>query len=894
MALLVKSGTFTCPTTGNEGNFSVGSLDFGGQAGKVLILWSLRQTSSVSVDDCNMAFGVATSSSNRRVIAFGSDDATPDSTICAGSATDKCLWVVTQGTGGAVVAAADFVQWDENGFTLNFSTCDATAWRVHYLILGGSDITGAKLLSIQSKTSTGQQAYTGAGFQPTCIMPFRSLKSTSEAVAYARRDMNHQIGFAMGSGSGNQSYTAGQSEDAENTMDCRRAQKTDKCFCILSETTDAINQEAELVQFDSDGFTLDWTTQSDGTADYHYVLCLAGPQFKCWSFSSRDQEGDQVVTGLGFQPTLELFCGWNTSAALGVAASNASARGFWVSSSEFFCTWQSDQDGVGSANAARDSNSAALTVRDANQTLLGTADFVTQDSGGFTLNWDLHDAGGRSYHGLAIGPAATALVGIDTWDPNHPDRVVLRPQARAPQPAHSIPLFPLPTDLWEPRFPPKLSRAKAVQWGQSEMPHPFFLTGADTWLPGFPDRLDRARRGQEGEAELLLPLFPLEADKWAPSFPDKLNRRPLPQPGEFSLDLPAIVQALSGFLQDQSQQSPVARRASHTQASMPVDAFLLTPEALRFQPPRPTLPTRLRQPDGQTPLELGAFLLPQESLRTQHPRPKPAGRNQSPAGQTPIELGPFLLSQEALRIQGPQARAAPRGPQAPQPELPFPAIVQALLSADALYLQPPRVRQPFRSPQAPPASLPPITLGAPPLLSFPVIPETRQDLGYDLIQEGGSVGPPFNLLPPAAMFIRGSNSPGHNELLLFQYQAFAYVPTLIAPAVFQSPIFIQTRRTRTLHIPFHDSVFFELPTILTGIPGVIPGQPVYRQRARLGDLSFIVDPGDLPLNVGGPGDCVEPPLAGGEGTCVEAPLAGSSIELEYGTPAAGDEIGCPS
>src|SRR5678815_4287480 len=74
-------------------------------------------------------------------------------------------------------ARADFVSMDSDGFTINWA--GASQMKVQYLALGGTGLTNYKTGVASAKTTTGNQSYTGVGFQPTALLVFAGKFSTS-------------------------------------------------------------------------------------------------------------------------------------------------------------------------------------------------------------------------------------------------------------------------------------------------------------------------------------------------------------------------------------------------------------------------------------------------------------------------------------------------------------------------------------------------------------------------------------------------------------------------------------------------------------------------------------------------------------------------------------------
>jgi hypothetical protein len=67
---------------------------------------------------------------------------------------------------------------DPDGFTIRWTTNEARADIIHYIALGGTDITNAVASDFTMTTGSGTQDVTGLGFQPDFLM-FLSVEHTT-------------------------------------------------------------------------------------------------------------------------------------------------------------------------------------------------------------------------------------------------------------------------------------------------------------------------------------------------------------------------------------------------------------------------------------------------------------------------------------------------------------------------------------------------------------------------------------------------------------------------------------------------------------------------------------------------------------------------------------------
>ena len=77
--------------------------------------------------------------------------------------------MITDAASGSVVAQASISLFAVNGFSLNWTQHDGNAQTIHYIALGGSDITNVKAGDFQTSGSPSVD-YTTVGFQPDFLM----------------------------------------------------------------------------------------------------------------------------------------------------------------------------------------------------------------------------------------------------------------------------------------------------------------------------------------------------------------------------------------------------------------------------------------------------------------------------------------------------------------------------------------------------------------------------------------------------------------------------------------------------------------------------------------------------------------------------------------------------
>lgn len=396
MAFSTFVGSLTVPAaTGNQSTTGVGFQP------KCVFFWGNGQSSDALLQGAaakapNGYFQGIGVSSSQRVAGTESDDGV----TANNTATDatKCIKRIS---GVTTTFAADLVSLDADGFTVNFTTANATAFVINYLALGGADLTNVALVSITSGSATGNAAKTGVGFQPDVVLFLGADNGAS----------NNSLNVGLGKSSS----ARGTSSQAANATTGGRVQSTSKCYTNLDGGA-SVRCEADLVSLDADGFTVNWTT-ANATTHAVYALCLKGGSFKVGAFLQKTSTGTQAYTGIGFQPTglLSFSVGQTAAAAIGsiqylmtAAASATNKRA---------CLWYNA--GVNAA-CALDRANAHISYADASNppTTQAIADLSSFDSDGFTLNYSAADATARETIYLAFGNAAsvTAAQQIGIFD----------------------------------------------------------------------------------------------------------------------------------------------------------------------------------------------------------------------------------------------------------------------------------------------------------------------------------------------------------------------------------------------------------------------------------------------------------------------------------------------
>lgn len=394
MAANFKTGTITSPTS--TGNAAFTGIGF--QPKALILIFEKQTTSGTGVSFIHgMGFGI--SSSSRRAISSVFLDAVSGGTInMARAQSNSSILYAYNTTSGSTSAflVADLVSFDSDGFTLNFTTVQASGYLVSYIAFGGVDLTNVAIKDVRAPASTGSQAYTGVGFQPDMLITI----SNSDTSAGPGSSHNSGARATMGLGISGTNKAAHSVSDDNSGKKYAKVQKTGITMAA-DVITPSILYEASLTSLDSDGFTWNWVTTSANR--YTFVLCLKGGLYKVGTFNQSTSTGNQSVTGIGFQPLGIMLLSTNVASSTSVSTGAKFSMGGASSSSSRFSTWLGASGDPSVADHYHDTEKVLRVLTEGTPTEVTTADYVSNDSDGFTINNSAVDGTSREVLYFAFG-----------------------------------------------------------------------------------------------------------------------------------------------------------------------------------------------------------------------------------------------------------------------------------------------------------------------------------------------------------------------------------------------------------------------------------------------------------------------------------------------------------
>lgn len=303
MSYAVKKGTFAANTSTGDQTVDTGT----GVEMKALLLWGTLQTAESLTTNSYGFIGWAASSSEQATNGWAIDDATTTTNCGGGYFTDACVVLYANGdpTQDAKAAFVSFGTGGDAGkFTINWSDAPAAAVIVHYMTLGGTDITNVGVNHYVAKSGApGERDDTGVGFQPDLVMFMsRSVVATGAGV-----DARFTLGAAT-SASAQAAYFFDDEDGVVFISDHNRTWNfpTD-ALVFIAVAGDIPDGTAKLVSFQPDGWRLDWTAIPVGDTAYLYsALSIKGGSYVCTPTPAAGTPSPQVFS-TSFQPA-GVFC----------------------------------------------------------------------------------------------------------------------------------------------------------------------------------------------------------------------------------------------------------------------------------------------------------------------------------------------------------------------------------------------------------------------------------------------------------------------------------------------------------------------------------------------------------------------------------------------------------
>jgi len=373
---------------------------------KVVIFLGSKQTATGQGAHVQLGIGAATSSTARGCVSARARDAQTTSSATS-RANDTSCWSVMLDGSSSVAGVLDFVSMDSDGFTVVPDTAFGTSYSVTYLALGGTSLTNAIVLPSTLASGTGNQSFTGAGFQPDCVLAL-ATKATSFSVGSGSGMLS--VGVATSSTS--RACVSALTDDADASgSNSRSILRSDRFLVFPDVGADTISQTIDFVSMDTDGLTI--STSANTTLNKIIFICLKGASAKVGTVAANTSTGTAATSSVGFKPSALLLASTNATTSTQTAVNTGFEFMLGVASAptERGSIWGIDEDALTTTDNQSRYDTGGLWIDYAGSTgfaIEGEAELSSFDSDGFTLDTvDAFPAANLAIY-LALGPSAAS------------------------------------------------------------------------------------------------------------------------------------------------------------------------------------------------------------------------------------------------------------------------------------------------------------------------------------------------------------------------------------------------------------------------------------------------------------------------------------------------------
>jgi hypothetical protein len=363
----------------------------GGITPKAVLVWGTLLTAAGFGATMRGFQGVAATGIQQHGYCWASDD-NAAAQNCQYQHSAGAIRMISDGA-GTVDALATIGNFASGAFDIVWSDAPSSAWIIHYLVLGGADLT-AKVVHYTSPTATGNRDDTGAGFTPEAVI-YLGCGTTGAA------DGTSNFGSAsIGAATSSSARWAAMMTETDNgvTMASASHFNAAKCLIMRRNPGSGDHTQADFVAFTSDGATLNWTPVATIAMPYTalYLVDSAG-SFYVGTDTQKTSTGTQAKTGVGFYPSALLFAGVDSTtdgsqvngAARVVGATDGTNVGY---------TWNESQHGI--ADSETNVRTSVLKVFGSStgpSTTNAEAELNARGADGYTLDWTAADGNARDF-----------------------------------------------------------------------------------------------------------------------------------------------------------------------------------------------------------------------------------------------------------------------------------------------------------------------------------------------------------------------------------------------------------------------------------------------------------------------------------------------------------------
>lgn len=263
-AILFKGLTNAyCGVHTNDGTTGANDITAPGFKPDLVLIVGIGSGTSTYTTNGRLSVGAIHNNSSDVVtqgcIQFESVNGTANSTVSTYIDDDKCGHDSNSASSIYTLSGSAF---DSSGFSLTSSVGNTD--NIIYLALQLADPDDAYVGIVDSKTTTGTQAYTGTGFTPEVLLLLQTYCTAVDTITTTGY-------FGMGATDGTTEHCSNHADEHNQAVTDTEGSFDASNVLHITDDTPADDAVAAYSSFDSDGFTLNY---SDGSASARKMLAI--------------------------------------------------------------------------------------------------------------------------------------------------------------------------------------------------------------------------------------------------------------------------------------------------------------------------------------------------------------------------------------------------------------------------------------------------------------------------------------------------------------------------------------------------------------------------------------------------------------------------------------------
>jgi hypothetical protein len=424
MSVVVEKGVITAPASTGVQTYNLGSA-FNGILPKAILLWATYETADALVNGDEifaMGMGTRNGGSTQQVCVshWGQDGAAAGNYVRGHTWNNRILTNVTSDvTTAEFIATLDsFTSGTPSNFKLNWTDIPASQIKVHYWIIGGSDITDAYVGTpfIDDFAATPQDFTISVGFGQPDLMIVQALYWTSQNIFSQGGGRLAMSAFREKGGTIEQRALAyGADETADMSVAIWQKSSAMLSFTSSAGAADMDSVLSARANWPTDGFEITYNDTSSFPFPFGLLALKGTFRAKIGAATIPTTPGDQSLTLPGGVPKGALFWGGQMPQSASVQISGADLGGFALGGT--------DGTNEGMAMVCQDDGNATSSASRAFTTTKAFARHIADPGGGaatldaeadssisgsnVVLNWADAAGAAAEFNYLIIGEALT-------------------------------------------------------------------------------------------------------------------------------------------------------------------------------------------------------------------------------------------------------------------------------------------------------------------------------------------------------------------------------------------------------------------------------------------------------------------------------------------------------